>query len=124
MELNSEALHAACVEIARSTLWKPPEEVQSTENEIEALAQEYYRHALNHVEFITEQGCDPNLLVRAARYLAHTHAIPPMRDDTGWFLDMLDVLVELACPNTGLPQKGKAFITDLRRGLSTKLKME
>lgn len=124
MELNREALHAACLDVARSTLWKPKEQIQSTEAEIEALAEKYSRHALHYVEFVTEQGYDPNLLVRAVRYLAHTHAMPPLGNDTGWFVDMLDVLVELACPNTGLPPRGKDFIRDLRRGLSTKLKME
>ena len=52
------------------------------------------------------------------------YALPPMGKDTEWFSDMLGVLIELACPNTGLPPKGKAFITDLRRGLSAKMKME
>jgi hypothetical protein len=46
-----------------------------------------------------------------------------MGKDTRWFLDMLDVLVELACPNTDLPRGGAAFIADLRRGLSAKLKI-
>lgn len=93
MELNTEALHAACLGVARETLWKPKGEKKSTEKKIETLAEKLHTVALHHVEFITEQGRDPNLLVRAVRYLARTHAIPPMRDDTGWFVDMLDVLV-------------------------------
>ena len=48
----------------------------------------------------------------------------PTSKDTEWFLDMLGVMIELACPNTGLPPKEKAFITDLRRGLTAKLRME
>jgi hypothetical protein len=123
MELNTEALHAACLEVARATLWNPDSEKKSTEKKIEALAEKLHTVALHHLEFITETNRDPNLLVRAVRYLAHTHAIPPMRDDTGWFLDMLQVLIELACPNTDLPPRGKAFIADLRRGLSAKLKI-
>ena len=123
MELNTEALHAACLGVARETLWKPKGEKKSTVKEREALAEKLHSIALTHLEFITEEGHDPNLLVRAVRYLAHTHAIPPMRDDTGWFVDILQVLIELACPNTNLPPKGKAFILDLRRGLSAKLKM-
>ena len=122
MELNTEALHAACLEVARETLWKPKGEKKTTVKEIGALAEKLHTVALHHVEFITEQGRDPNILVLAVRYLAHTHAIPPMRDDTGWFMDMLQVLIELACPNTDLPPRGKAFIADLRKGLSAKLK--
>src|SRR6266581_1780778 len=110
MELNTEALHAACLGVARETLWKPKGEKKSTVEEIGALAKKLHTVALLHVEFITEQGRDPNILVRAVRYLAHTHAIPPMRDDTGWFVDMLEVLIELACPNTGIPPRGKDFV--------------
>lgn len=122
MELNTEALHAACRAVAKQTLWKPPGEKKTTEKIVETLAGQLYGIALDRLEFIATQGLDPNLLVRAVRYLAHTHAIPPMRNDTGWFVDMLEVLIELACPNTNLPRGGKAFVTDLRRGLSAKLK--
>ena len=65
---------------------------------------------------------DPNLLIRAVRYLAHTHAVPPMGKDTRWFFGVLDVLVKLACPNTGLPRRGTGFVSDVRRGLSANLK--
>jgi hypothetical protein len=82
MQLNTEALHAACRAVTKTTLWKPDSEKKSTEKKIEALAEKLHTVALHHLEFITEQGRDPNLLVRAARYLAHTHAMPPMRNDT------------------------------------------
>ena len=123
MELNIEALHAACLGVARETLWKSKGEKKSTVKEIEAHAAKLQVVALHHLEFIAEQGRDPNILVRAVRYLAHTHAIPPMRGDTGWYTDMLEVLIELACPNTDLPPKGKDFVADLRKGLSAKLKV-
>lgn len=122
MGLNTETLHAACLGVAREKLWKPKGEKKSTVKEIESLAEKLHTVVLHHVEFIIEQGRDPNILVRAVRYLAHTHAIPPTRDDRGWFVDMLQVLIKLACPNTNLQPGGKAFITDLRKGLSAKLK--
>jgi hypothetical protein len=121
-ELNGEALHAACIETARRVLWQPKEKKQPTENEVEVMAKRFEREALHHLEFVVSQRRDPNLLVRAVRYLAYVHAMPPMRDDICWFSDMLDVLVELACPNAGLPPRGKEFVTDIRRGLSGKLK--
>lgn len=120
MELNSEALYAACLDAARSALWRKP---PRTPQEIEALAQQFCAIALDHCEFITEQSRDPNLLVRAVRYLAHTHALPPMEFDTRWFRDMLEVLVELACPNAGLPPGGETFLKDLRTGLKEKAKV-
>ena len=82
MELNIEALHAACLGVAREKLWKPKGEKKSMVKKIEALAKKLHSVALTHIGFIIEQRNDPNLLVRAVRYLAHTHAIPPMRDST------------------------------------------
>jgi hypothetical protein len=123
MVLNTEALHAACLAVAKVTMWKPREEKKSTDKEVEMLVRKLSEIALDRLEFITGQGYDPNILVRAIRYLAHTHALPPMENDTRWFADMLDVLIELACPNANLPRGGRAFVTDLRRGLSAKLKM-
>ena len=122
MELNTEALHAACRAVAEQTLWKAPGEKKTTEKEFEALTGQFYDIVLVQSEFVIEQGRDPNLLVRTVRYLAHTHALPPMGKDIRWFSNMLEVLVELACPNTNLPRGGKEFVTDLRRGLSAKLK--
>jgi hypothetical protein len=61
---------------------------------------------------------DPNLIVRAVQYLALTHAIPPMRDDTSWFQDMLAVLIELACPNCGATPELEPFFRDVERGIA------
>lgn len=61
---------------------------------------------------------DPNLIIRAVLYLPHTHAIPPMRDDTSWFQDMLAVSVELACPHCGTTADLKAFFGDLEEGIA------
>ena len=119
MELNSEALYAACLDVARSTLWSEP---PNPSDEIDALAHRFYAIAISHSEFIADQSRDPNLLVHAIRYLAYTHAIPPMKSDTRWFQDMLEVLVELACPNSNLPPAGKNFLREIRTGLKEKAK--
>ena len=50
------------------------------------------------MQFVDGQGRNPNLIVRAVRYLGGSHAIPPMRGDTRWFEEMLAALIELACP--------------------------
>ena len=123
MELNTEALLAACHETAKITLWQPVDEKQPTEEEVEDLAEAFYAMSKTHLDYISEQGYDPNILVRAVRYLGHTHAIPPMKDDARWFGDMLEVLIEIACPNVNLPRKGEDFLEDLRHGLSAKAKI-
>ena len=58
------------------------------------------REATRHVEYLSEQERDPNFLVFAIRYLTHSHAMPPLEGNIEWFRSALDVLVELACPNT------------------------
>lgn len=72
----------------------------------------------HHLQFIQDQGRDPNLLTEAVRYLTLKHAIPPMAEDIRWFQNMLEVLVELCCPNQGVgPEQGR-FFQELRTGIS------
>ncbi|MGH9548085.1 MAG: hypothetical protein ACRD3W_01875, partial [Terriglobales bacterium] len=82
MVLNTEALYAACRAVAEQTLWKTTREKKTTKKEIEALTERFYTSTIVHLDFIIEQHRDPNLLVRAVRYLAHTHALPPMGKDS------------------------------------------
>src|SRR5437763_15709436 len=97
MELDRTALRNACRDVARTTMWDTqPVDVTA----IETLADRFLTIALDHQDFVFGQGRDPNLITRAVRYLAHSLAIPPMKDDTQWFEDMLAALIELACPNT------------------------
>jgi hypothetical protein len=56
---------------------------------IENVSDQFFKTAVEHEEFIIGQERDPNLITRAVTYLAHTYAIPPMRDDTHWSQDML-----------------------------------
>ena len=106
MKLNRDELKAACYAVATNTMWEQrPVDVKS----IQAVAANFVKIAEFHEEFVVEQGRDPNLIVRAVRYLDHVHAMPPMRDDTRWFDDMLQVLIELACPNTGASRELEAF---------------
>jgi hypothetical protein len=115
MKLNREELKAACYEVATNTMWeRRPVDVAS----IEAVAAQFFKIAEENEEFIVGQGRDPNLIVRAVRYLNHAHAMPPMRDDTHWFYDMLQVLIELACPNTGASRELEAFYQDIEEGIA------
>jgi len=85
---------------------------------IAEVAKRFFDIAIEHEEFVVGQERDPNLITRAVAYLAHTHAIPPMRDDTRWFSDMLGVLLELACPNMGVPQEFDRFYKDIEDGIA------
>lgn len=115
MDLDHEALRGACFEAARKTLEDArPMDVAR----INRLADRFYHHALEHVSRINNQGRDPNILVRAVHYLAHSHAIQPMHDSTEWFFFMLRALVELACPERLQNKETMAAFRDIEEGIA------
>lgn len=117
MELDREALKTACFSLAKNTLWKMgPVDVSV----IQAHAEKLYEEALctELDEFIARQNRDPNMITRAVIYLNNTHAMPPMKDDTRWFYDMLTALIELACPNNVQNTESINFLKDIEKGVS------
>jgi hypothetical protein len=113
--LDRDPLRAACFAVARNTMWdRRPVDVAS----IETVADRLFSIAVDHGEFVQEQKRDPNLISRAVLYLSHIHAIPPMRDDTTWFSDMLTVLIELACPNALGSRDLDSFYRDIEDGIT------
>lgn len=114
MNLDREALRQACFEVARSIRWRqnPVDEVLA-----KASVDLYFKEALHHEDFLVGQGRDPNIIVRAVRYIAHKHAIPPMDGDIDAFSAALEVLIELACPNTGVEADQEAFFRDIEEGI-------
>ena len=62
---------------------------------------------------LAEDGRDPNFVTRAVLYLAHEHAIPPMKEEIRWFQEALEVLVRLVSPITGPDASMSAFMRDL-----------
>jgi hypothetical protein len=113
MKLNRDELKDACYQVATNTMWDlRPVDVA----DIQSVADKFFRIAEQQADLVSDR--DPNLVVRAVRYLNHAHAIPPMRDDTQWFSDMLQVLVELACPdNAGSPEL-EPFYRDIEEGIA------
>ena len=109
-------LHKACFEVALTTKWaqKPVGAA-----EIQALSDRFYGIALSQVSVPLE--IDLSLISRAVRYLANTHAMPPMDDDTSWFRNMLQAVLEIARPNTGIEEENKQFLRDMRRGIGEAL---
>ena len=115
MKLSHRSLKTACYEVASITMSaRQPVDVAS----IEAVAEQFLNITEVYEDFVTEQGRDSNLIVRAVHYLADKHAIPPLRDNTQWFSDMFEVLVELACPNTGATKKSNEFLRDVEDGIA------
>lgn len=115
MKLDSDELKSACFDIARNTMWsQKPVDV----DEITDLANRFENIARSHLEYIEDKGRDPNLITRAVRYLEHSQAIPAMGKDTDWFSEMLQALIELACPNVVLDKRAGEFLNDLEEGIA------
>jgi len=63
------------------------------------------RPAAIAASFVSEPlEIDIPLITRAVRYLGQVHAIPPMDEDTQWFSNMLQVVLEIARPNSGMDE--------------------
>jgi hypothetical protein len=121
MPINQEALRKACRDVADSTLWQTPKPVDISDiidtDQIAQTTQDYFDEAMRHVEYVDHFGRDPNLVVRAVRYLAHAHAIPPMKQDLTWFRNMLEAAIELACPNSIHTPESAEFFDDIEEGI-------
>ncbi|MBI5875409.1 MAG: hypothetical protein HZB81_06155 [Deltaproteobacteria bacterium] len=116
MVFKLDDLKAACFEVAQNAKWDLKPQLVS---DIQSLANKFYEKASERAKEINEIEEDSEIVNRAVWYLSQVHAIPPMKDDVRWFNEMLEVLLELALPNTyvavGKPQQ---FLQDLIRGIT------
>lgn len=87
--LDLQALREACRTVVKATLWQTPEPRDISDiidsDQIERTVEAYYLEAEQRANELAECGNDPNFMTRAVLYLAHEHAIPPMKEDTRWF---------------------------------------
>jgi len=113
---SDDELRKSCFDVARTTKWsrKPVDSA-----EITALANKLYEIAKGQVS--PELEIDLPLITRAVRYVGQVHAMPPMDEDTGWFYDMLRVVLEIARPNTGVEEENKEFLRDMLQGIEQSL---
>ncbi len=119
MGLDLDDLKTACREIA---LWAMVEKQPVPAADIEALTDEYYTYAAERAESYQGQGEYAEVVNRAVWYLAHVHACPLMKTDVRWFSEMLDALLELAIPNTLVPEgKPRQFLQDVLEGIQSSL---
>jgi hypothetical protein len=113
VQLDQEALNSACFSLAKSNKWaRRPIDANSIEN----LAKRLADIASHHIEYLQGQDRDPNIVVRAIRYIEHITSYP-WGDDTGWVSNVLEALIELACPNTQSHPEFEAFYRDIEEGI-------
>ena len=116
MSYNKSELYRACIEVAENTLWdhkNPP-----SHEKIKSLADKFFEEANEMGETIEDLCPDQNPIVHAVRYLAYTHAIPPMGDNPTWFYPMLEVLMEICCPNAIHSKESAKFFYFLDQGIN------
>ena len=121
MTLNERKLEAACKQVVLATLWQSPnprclDDIITSEQRDSTLSA-YVDVAKDQARYLPKYDEDPNVVTRAVRYLAHEHAIPPMKDNVEWFRDSLEVLIRLVLPNAEATPEAAAFMHDLRRGI-------
>jgi hypothetical protein len=113
---ESLALADACFELARVLKWSKDSAVP--EREIGGLAEKLNAIAMERVHDRDTLGRDVPVVTRAVVYLTQAHAIPPMGDHTEWFGYMLDAVLEVARPNSGLEGQAREFLNDMRDGIA------
>lgn len=119
MSYNKSELYHACLEVAENTHWdhkSPP-----SHQEVKILADQFFRIADDLGSSYEVAGICPNKnpIIHVVRYLAYTHAIPPMGKNTTWFSPMLDVLMELSCPNVIQNKESAIFFAYLEKGINS-----
>lgn len=113
---ESLALADACFKLARVLKWS--KESAASEREIGSFAEKLNAIAMERVHDRDTLGIDVPVVTRAVVYLTQAHAIPPMGDHTEWFGHMLDAVLEVARPNSGLDGQAREFLKDMREGIA------
>ena len=115
MDLDRDELKTVCYEVAKSAMWaRRPVDV----DKITALAELFERIATDHCDRVISQGRDPNLIIRAVKYLGRTLAPPPMGRGASWLHSSLETLIGLACPTERLDGETALFLDDLAEGIA------
>lgn len=116
MKNELKNLQNACFEVAKTTKW---ERKPIDSEEITRHANNLYEAALWHAENGKDLGITVPIVTRAVSYLGQAHAIPPMSDDVTWFNNMLEAVLEIACPNIMVDGQARAFLQDLLNGIGS-----
>jgi hypothetical protein len=113
---ESLGLADACFELARVLKWSKDD--PAAEAGIGSLTEKLNALAMRRVHDGDPLGIDVPVVTRAIAYLTQAHATPPMGDQTEWFGYMLDAVLEVARPNSGLDGQAREFLTDMLNGIA------
>lgn len=119
MPYNKSELYRACMEVAEVTLWERKNPV--SHEKVKTLADKFFIEANGIGELSEELSPGENPIVHVVRYLAFTHAIPPMGEDTRWFDQSLEVLMELCCSNMLQSPDSSKFFMLVEQGIKASI---
>ncbi|CDN60911.1 hypothetical protein I35_2388 [Burkholderia cenocepacia H111] len=110
-------LKHACISLARTVLWRNGAESNDV---VETLAERFEELAREHEDFVRRQRESDDVIADAVTYLEHVHALPT-GTETEWFRQALNVLMEIAVPNTGHSQESAQMLSHLQFGIRQSL---
>ena len=113
--VSNTGLEAACVHLAKQVLYGNGADSKDV---VETLAAKFLSICEEHQDWVRRNRESDDVIENAVWYLAHVHAIPPMRTDTSWFSQAMRLLLELAVPNTGLTADSFKLIPQLQEGMA------
>lgn len=88
---------------------------------VETLAGKFLAIAEDHQDFVRQERETDDVIEHAVLYLADVHAVPPHGTDTAWFREALNVLMELAVPNSALNEDAAQLMPSLQEGINQAL---
>jgi hypothetical protein len=116
--MSDKNLTWECKNLARKVLWN---NCALSNDVIDTLADKFLKIADDHSDYVTSNYGNDELLSHIVRYLSEVHAVPTMGTDTKWFQEAFRVLLELACPNSGVTEEGSALFSFIQDGIRSSL---
>ena len=110
--MDEGVLMNACLKVAARTMLDSEVEGRKTH----ALAREFFNIAREHAGFLPSNA-DTNAVARAVLYMAHVHASAFLREDTAWFHNALNILLELIFPSPIQASEATAVFFDIEKGI-------
>lgn len=117
MNKNNIELYNSCMEIADNLQFM--DKNISFEKNIKMLADKFYSIAVNYGDVYKSLGLSESLLIHAVNYIKHTHAHP--RNGFTWFDNILEVIIELSCPNVIPIESSSKIFKYIQEGMSVSI---
>ena len=107
------SVNFACVHFLRKALWR---QGAASNDIVDSLAAELTEKIFHWTDWCENLRGDSEVVSRAIRYLTEQHDGPWKGAD--WFVDSIQLLIQLAVPENILDEDSVAFLYDVQQGIS------